>query len=1281
MIEKAGIQALSVFRERKLLEKLQAIEPTVSGVSAEFIHFIDEVAVLDASDTKVVEKLLTYGQPYSGNRGGQQYVVIPRPGTISPWSSKATDIAHNARLERVRRIERGVIYYVQSEKTIDGERIVSLIADKMTEKLIDKKADAALLFAAYKPGELKLVDILGDKDKLNAANSELGLALSNEEIDYLFTSYTDLNRNPTDVELMMFAQVNSEHCRHKVFNAEWTIDGTRQDKSLFKMIKNTYEKNNDGILSAYSDNAAVISGSVGGRFFADAETGTYSLHEEPIHSVIKVETHNHPTAIAPYQGAATGVGGEIRDEGATGRGAKPKMGLSGYSVSNLQIPDYIQPWENDYGKPNRIMSALDIMQQAPIGAAAFSNEFGRPNVVGYFRTFEQEVSGDVRGYHKPIMLAGGLGDIREGHIQKNSLSDKDVLVVLGGPSMLIGLGGGAASSMQSGESSESLDFASVQRANAEMERRVQQVIDHCWAMGENNPIISIHDVGAGGLSNALPELVHDSGLGAKIELRDTPSAEAGLSPLEIWCNESQERYVLGLNPKSLQLLKKICARERCPYAAVGAATQKNQLVLHDALYENNPVDLPMDVLFGKTPTMQKVVNSIDTDTADQQNMTKKHDIDLEEACERVLKLPTVASKKFLITIGDRNVGGLIVQEQMVGKWQTPVSDVAVSATSFDKNTGEAMAIGERAPIALTNAAASARMAVSEAITNSMSASIDTISDITLSANWMAASGYGTEDKNLYDAVQAIGEEFCPDIGITIPVGKDSLSMKTSWGEKTIISPLSVVISAFAPVSDVTGTITPELDTSQDTALIAIDLGRAKSRLAGSSLQQVYSLHFGETPDIDPRDLRDLFESVTKLKKENKILAYHDRSDGGLWATLCEMAFVSRCGLDITVPSGCDEIEFLFNEEIGCVIQVAKTDAEKTIDFLRGELGDCAHAVANIRKDQEIVIKHGEKKLATFKREKAEAWWAETSYAMQKMRDNPSCAEEEYGEIKSDLKGLHASYDFKLLHEIYKTKPQVAIFREQGVNGQVEMAAAFSEAGFSAIDVHLQDIIDGRFDLNDFVGLAACGGFSYGDVLGAGEGWAKTILASNQLRKSFKEFFERENTFTFGVCNGCQMLSALKKLVPGSEHWPEFTKNKSEQFEARLTTVRINDSPSILLKNMEGSYLQVPVAHGEGKATFDDDENIKKAADNSLTAMQYVDNNHKTTTKYPYNPNGSSDGITCLTTTDGRATIMMPHPERAFQVRQQAWHPADESGYSPWFRLFQNARAWVDDNDS
>jgi phosphoribosylformylglycinamidine synthase len=1281
-----GGNALTTFRKQKLLDRLQSVDPLITDVSAQFMHFIDVGKKLTPDQQNQLEKLLFYGDKESIALLGELFLVVPRFGTISPWSSKATDIVHNSGLADVIRIERGIAYTVSSQSK-SQTKIAPLLYDRMTETVLDNMDDAIGLFKEFDARALVEVDLTdGGKDALTKANSTLGLALASDEIDYLFDAYTQLNRNPTDVELMMFAQVNSEHCRHKIFNAAWTVDGKPAEKSLFKMIKNTYQHHNVDILSAYSDNAAVLRGNESERFFADTTDSVYRSHKESVNLVIKVETHNHPTAIAPAQGAATGVGGEIRDEGATGRGAKPKMGLAGYSVSNLNIPGSPMKWETDSDKPSRISSPLDIMLEAPIGAAAFGNEFGRPNLTGYFRTYEQSLpqldSSTTWGYHKPIMVAGGLGNIRDEHVQKHTLPVSTKIIVLGGPAMLIGLGGGAASSMQAGASSEDLDFASVQRGNGEIEHRIQEVIDHSWAMGKDNPIISIHDVGAGGLSNALPEIVHDSGVGAHFELRKIPNAEPGLSPMEIWCNEAQERYVLGISEKDLPAFEDICRRERCPYAIVGETTKDERLLVTDSLLKSTPVDLPMSVLFGKPPKMSRPILRTTKTLPDFDTATIK----LSDAVERILQLPAVSSKKFLITIGDRTIGGLVARDQMVGKWQVPVSDVAVTASSFEGTTGEAMSMGERTPLTLINGPASARIAICEAITNIAAASIAKLSDIKLSANWMAAAGYQSEDEKLYDTVKAVGEEFCPTINLTIPVGKDSLSMRTVWQDdkkdKSVTSPLSLLISAFAPVDLIGNTLTPELKNESATKLVLIDLGMGANRLGGSALAQVYNQLGNKSPDIDPQILKSFFDGIQALNHDGKILAYHDRSDGGLFTTVAEMIFASRLGVSMDISSlRGDKLSKLFSEELGAVIQVRSADVPALTSTFGDSLKEHIHVIGSLSSDQNLVIVDSDNEVYRNSRSQLEGWWARTSFDVQSLRDNQASAQEEFDSIFDDNDpGLIAKPTFKTVTKTYDSRPKVAIFREQGVNGQVEMAAAFDKAGFASVDVHIQDLMDGKADLKDFIGLLACGGFSYGDVLGAGEGWAKSILFDENLKKQFTEFFTRTDTFTLGVCNGCQMLSALKELIPGAEFWPRFLKNTSEQLEARVINVRINESPSIFFRDMVGSVLPIPVAHGEGRAVFDSEIIMKQALSKTLVPWQFVDGQEKVTEAYPHNPNSSEKGITSLTTPDGRATIVMPHPERAFLAQQLSWHPADWTGASPWFKMFQNAREWVENSE-
>ena len=1278
-----GPTALSSFRLSKLRSELVAEGLNVNRIDTQFMHFVDLNEKLNQQDLAVLTGLLRYGAEESQRRDLMQSdhqlrVVVPRSGTISPWSSKASDIARICGLDKVIRIERGIAYRIDADKPNAAD---PFIHDRMTDEVVDT-TEVGYLFEMQGAGPLGQVDLLGRGTlALQIANMDLGLALTSDEISYLEDAYTELNRNPTDVELMMFAQANSEHCRHKTFRASWTIDDEEKDHSLMDMIQNTYVKTNgEGVLSAYEDNAAVISGHPSSRFYPDPRDREYKEYQEDVHILIKVETHNHPTAIAPFPGAATGSGGEIRDEGAVGRGGKPKAGLSGYTVSNLNIPGSKQPWEMDASKPDRISSALDIMIKAPIGGAAFNNEFGRPNITGYFRTFEQEVNGEIRGYHKPIMIAGGLGSIRAEHVQKDSIEVGAALIVLGGPAMLIGLGGGAASSMASGESTADLDFASVQRGNPELQHRCQEVIDQCWQLGDENPIQFIHDVGAGGLSNALPELVKDGGVGGSFELRKIPNAEPGMTPREIWCNEAQERYVLAVPVKDVERFARICERERCPYAIVGEAKEGDQLEVTDSMLGGSPVDIPLSVLFGKPPKLHKSVSRESVKTKPLQS-----GINLDEALLRVLSHPTVASKKFLITIGDRSVGGLVARDQMVGPWQTPVADVSVTASGFSGYTGEAMAMGERTPLAILSSAASARMAIGEAITNIAAARVERIEDICLSANWMAAIGASGEDAALFDAVEAVGMELCPALGITIPVGKDSLSMQTRWQEagdfRTVTSPVSLIVSAFAPVSDIRETVTPELRPLPDeTVILLVDLAEGKQRLGGSILGQTYSTMGTEAPDLEnPELLKKLFQFLQKNRDE--VLAYHDRSDGGLITTLLEMAFAARIGLDIVVPSGSEPIDFLFNEELGVAIQVRTRTLETVMKELANH-GLTGQEIAGIRFDQAISIKQEEKELILSSRKELEILWARSSFQIQGLRDNPKCAQEEFDTVgEDDDPGLSVELQFDINQDIAAPmiatgiRPLVAILREQGVNSQVEMAAAFTRAGFTAVDVHMSELISGKTTLEQFKGLVACGGFSYGDVLGAGEGWAKSILYNPVVRDEFQRFFNRPDTFSLGVCNGCQMLATLKELIPGTDSWPKFIRNESEQFEARLSLVRIEKTQSIFLTGMRGALLPIVVSHGEGRATM-----TRMAMDdlesNEQIAMRFSDHFGDPTKRYPYNPNGSPGGMSAVTSKDGRVLAMMPHPERVFRSVQYSWRPDDWKEDAPWIRLFRNARAWV-----
>jgi phosphoribosylformylglycinamidine synthase len=1293
-----GAPALSAFRHGKLLEQLTSKVPAVTGLYAEFAHFAEVSGVLNADEEQVLARLLKYGPSVPVQEpSGRLFLSIPRFGTISPWSSKASDIARNCGLAKIQRIERGLAYYVSGElNAAEAQLVADLLHDRMTQLVLDNLEGAAALFSHAQPKPLTAVDILGGgRAALEKANVELGLALAEDEIDYLVTSFNGLGRNPHDIELMMFAQANSEHCRHKIFNASWDIDGQAQEKSLFGMIKNTYQMHSEGVLSAYKDNASVIVGSVAGRFFPDPETRQYGATQEPVHILMKVETHNHPTAISPFSGASTGSGGEIRDEGATGRGAKPKAGLTGFTVSNLNIPGFEQPWEVPYGKPERIVTALDIMIEGPLGGAAFNNEFGRPALTGYFRTFEQAIQTprgeEVRGYHKPIMLAGGMGNIRADHVQKAEITVGAKLIVLGGPAMLIGLGGGAASSVATGASSADLDFASVQRENPEMERRCQEVIDRCWQLGDNNPIAFIHDVGAGGISNAFPELVNDGGRGGRFELRNVPNDEPGMAPHEIWSNESQERYVLAVSAVDFERFKAICERERCPFAVVGEATEEPHLTVTDSHFANTPVDMPLEVLLGKPPRMHRSA-AREAELGDDFDAST---LAIDEAVTRVLHHPAVASKSFLITIGDRTITGLVARDQMVGPWQVPVADCAVTATSFDVYTGEAMAMGERTPLALLDAAASGRMAIGETLTNLAASHIEKISDIKLSANWMAAAGHPGEDARLYDTVKAVGMELCPELGITIPVGKDSMSMKTQWRDegtdKSVTSPLSLVVTGFAPVSDIRKTLTPQLRMDKgETDLILIDLGRGQNRLGASILTQVYGKLGTQAPDVDDaEDLKAFFAVIQGLNADGHILSYHDRSDGGLMVTALEMAFAGHCGLNLFLDALADDrselAAVLFNEELGAVIQVHQDATPEVLaQFSAAGLGDCVAVIGQPVNSDDVAISFNGQPVFGGQRRLLQRQWAQTSYQIQRLRDNVQCAEQEFDALlEEDNPGLSAKLGFDVNQDISApyirkgVRPQIAVLREQGVNGQVEMAAAFDRAGFNAIDVHMSDILSGRVSLDEFKGLVACGGFSYGDVLGAGEGWAKSILFNSRARDGFQAFFERKDSFSLGVCNGCQMMSNLHELIPGTEFWPHFVRNRSEQFEARVAMVQVQESASIFLQGMAGSRMPIAIAHGEGHAEFENEEALLEADLSGCVAMRFIDNHGKVTETYPANPNGSPRGITGLTSRDGRVTIMMPHPERVFRAVQNSWKPDDWQEDAGWMRMFRNARVWVD----
>ena len=1289
-----GVSALSGFRVEKLLQKAAALGLPQADLKSEFWYFVHSTADLDGAAVEKMQALLEAKRVENVpqvSEGLLLFLITPRIGTISPWSSKSTDIAHNCGLDGVERIERGMAVHV-SGSLHDNERAqwASLLHDRMTESVLPDFQSAEKLFAAHEDQSFDTVDVLGGgRAALEAADKNMGLALSSDEIDYLVENYRALNRNPSDVELMMFAQANSEHCRHKIFNADFVLNGEKQEKSLFRMIRDTHEASPEGTVVAYKDNSSVIEGAQIERFYPNADQGqAYSFHKENTHIIMKVETHNHPTAIAPFAGAATGAGGEIRDEGATGRGSRPKAGLTGFTTSNLQIPGFKQPWEQDYGKPEHIASPLDIMTDGPLGGAAFNNEFGRPNLLGYFRTFEAEKNGTVHGYHKPIMIAGGLGNIQAEQTHKHEIPEGALLIQLGGKGMLIGLGGGAASSMDTGSNSADLDFNSVQRGNPEIERRAQEVIDRCWQLGQGNPIIAIHDVGAGGLSNAFPELVNDAGRGAIFELRAVPLEEHGMSPLQIWCNESQERYVLSILPEDLDKFRAICERERCPFAVVGTATDDGRLQVRDELFGNSPVDLPLNVLLGKPP---KTTRTDETQKQPAQAFFAAQ-YDLKESAYRVLRLPAVAAKNFLITIGDRTVGGMTHRDQMVGAWQTPVADCAVTLMGFNTHRGEAMSMGEKPALALFDAPASGRMCVGEALTNIAATHIGALGNIKLSANWMAACGVKGEDEKLYRTVDAVSQ-LCQSLGVSIPVGKDSLSMKTVWQEngaqKSVVSPLSLIISAFAPVQDVRKTVTPDIKPVADSVLLLVDLGFGKARMGGSALSQVWNDLGGESPDIDADTLKVFYDIMQQLVAEEKLLAYHDRSDGGLFATLAEMAFAGQTGLNIDleedfamerlVENRCDQ-DILFNEELGAVIQIRHEDLHYVQAlFEQHEFPEILYQIGQPEIGSSD-IKIGD---TVFALADLQAAWQETSHQIQRLRDNPACADSEFALLADNKRSkLFADLSFDLKDDIAapylsgSLQPKIAILREQGVNGHVEMAAAFTRAGFQAVDVHMSDLIAGRVSLETFQMLAACGGFSYGDVLGAGEGWAKTILFNGRLRDQFAEFFARPDTLSLGVCNGCQMMSNLAEIIPGAEGWAKFKRNESEQFEARLSMVRVPKSPSLILGEMAGSALPVVVSHGEGRADFAHLGLPENPVPGSLhIALQYTDGLGEVTQQYPLNPNGSPQGIAGITTADGRVTIMMPHPERVYRTAQMSWCPEEWKAFElgGWYRLFAAAR--------
>jgi len=1295
----AGPPALSGFRREKLLSQLRDCVDDVTAVHSRHEHIADLSRELTSDELQVLAELLNYGPDIHDVAGDDSgLLVVPRLGTISPWSSKATDIARNCGLDAVLRLERGVVYSFEAGRELSPAETDSLTAclhDRMTETVLRADADVGVLFAAHEPTPMLHVPLASEgKPALEKANRDLGLALSDDEIDYLVQVFSAADRDPTDAELMMFAQANSEHCRHKIFNATWTVDGEEQEDTLFGMIRLTHEAAPDGVLSAYSDNSAVIEGGAGERLICNPQDRSYVLRQENVHILMKVETHNHPTAISPFPGAATGSGGEIRDEGATGRGATPKAGLTGFSVSHLRLPEFEQPWEKTIGKPGRIASPREIMLEGPIGGAAFNNEFGRPNILGYFRTFEQGLEGEphkAHGYHKPIMIAGGMGNIRSADVEKPEVPPGAKIIVLGGPAMLIGLGGGAASSVGSGSSSEDLEYASVQRGNPEMQRRAQQVIDECWSLGAqsgcSNPIVIIHDVGAGGLSNATPELIDHSGLGGQVELRHVPNAEPGMSPLEIWCNEAQERYMVAVMPDDVEAFRAICERERCPFAVIGEMNDGGQLVVSDSLTGDDPVDMRMHDLLGKPPqTVKQVETRPRAIPASQLD-----DVDIAEACRRVLRFPTVADKSFLIHIGDRTVGGLVSQDQLVGPWQVPVSNVCVTARGFTSTAGEAMAMGERTPVAVLNPAASGRLAVGETITNLASARIDRISDIRLSANWMAASGLPAEDQALFETVRAVGKEMCRELGIAIPVGKDSLSMQTRWQDgdeaKNVFAPLSLIVTGFAPVVDVRKTVTPQMKRSRDTSLLLLDLGEGGNRLGGSCLSQVMEKPGGEPADVvSSARLKDFFAAIQALSDEGLLLAYHDRSDGGLWATVCEMAFAGRVGvdLDIDLDEGARLSGALFSEELGAVIQINNADRD-AVDAILDDVGllDVVHSIGGPNQCNEIRIYCDGEMVYSDTRSSLQQVWSEVSYRMQAERDNPVTARQQFDGIADENDpGLSPEVPFDPQEDIAApliakgVRPKVAILREQGVNSHNEMAASFHKAGFEPVDVHMSDILAGGLSLADFKGAVACGGFSFGDVLGAGGGWAKSILFHAAVRDTFQAFFERDDTFTLGVCNGCQMLANLQDIIPGSEHWPRFVRNLSEQFEARLSLVEVAESPSILLAGMQGARLPIVTSHGEGRAEFSNAADQPAFVSAGKVPLRYVDNHGQPTEMYPQNPNGSSQGIAGATSADGRVTMLMPHPERVHRTVQHSWAPAEWGEDGPWLRLFRNARVWV-----
>ncbi len=1298
MLQLPGPPAFPAFRLDRLFEVLRDGPADITGLTARYIHFVDLERPLEAHEQTILEKLLQYGPAMlEPDELDKQFLIVPRLGTISPWSSKATDIVQICGLTMVRQIERGIRYSVTGSRPIDAVLLADIAArlhDRMTETVLLGEAGHSELFSVHVPAPLNRIPLTeAGTVALVEANERFGLALSADEIEYLADSYRSSGRDPTDAELMMFAQANSEHCRHKIFNAGWVIEEHEQERSLFDMIRATHSAHPEGVLSAYRDNAAVIEGGAAGRLIADLATGRYRYVTEDVHIVMKVETHNHPTAISPFPGAATGSGGEIRDEAATGRGASPKAGLIGFSVSHLRIPGHEQPWEKTIGRPDRIASPMEIMLAAPVGGAAFNNEFGRPNILGYFRTFEApaEPGSDFSyGFHKPIMIAGGLGNIRPADVEKAEVPVGAALIVIGGPAMLIGLGGGAASSMGSGSSSEVLDYASVQRGNPEMQRRAQEVIDSCWRLGmtegRDNPIVIIHDVGAGGLSNAVPELVDHSHRGAVVQLRDIPNAEPGMSPLEIWSNEAQERYVLAIQPKDLELFGQICDRERCPWAVIGQIDQSGQLVVEDRVSEERPVEMRLDTLLGKPPRSVVQISRQLREVPD----SELSDIELDEACRRVLRFPTVADKSFLIHIGDRTVGGQVARDQLVGPWQVPVSDVAVTARGFESYAGEAMSMGERSPVAVLDPSASGRLAIGEALTNLAAADVGSTDQVRLSANWMAASGHPGEDQALFDTVSAVASGFCQELGIAIPVGKDSLSMRTRWTDnghaKTVAAPLSLIVSAFASVKDIRRTLTPQLRDESGTGLYMIDLGEGRNRIGASCLAQVFGVSGGSPADVISTGLlRGFFDAIQALNLNDLVLAYHDRSDGGLFVTLCEMMFAGRQGVEIDLDADGDALlRALFSEELGAVLQIRDRDAAKAMQLIDAQgLAAVTRRIGSVTGTPRMRISATNKIVFDVSRAELQKQWSEVSYRMQVLRDNPETARQAFASIEDDSDpGLSAQIGFAAADDVAAAfiasgvRPQVAILREQGVNSQIEMAAAFYRAGFQPVDVHMTDLLEGRRDLASFRGIVVCGGFSYGDVLGAGGGWAKSILFNSRAREQFQAYFERSDRFTLGVCNGCQMLAGLNSIIPGSEHWPRFVTNLSEQFEARLSLVAVEDSASILLSGMPGSRLPIVTSHGEGRAEFAAATDLEKCSRNAQVCIRYVDNHGRVSTEYPANPNGSPEGIAGLCSTDGRVTILMPHPERVFRTVQHSWHPDhwDEDG--PWMRMFRNARVWV-----